>query len=86
MEVTYIVVITLMTYCMGAFTKAIFTSVPTRFIPLQNVIIGIISGLVCFFSELEPNLLTAIVLCLTASMGAGGYSDLSKITDSVEEL
>lgn len=78
MEVTYIVVVSLITYCMGALSKAFFTTLPNRFIPLQNVLIGAISGLVCYYSKLENDFLAAFILCITASMGAGGIADLSK--------
>ena len=35
--------------------------------------------LICFFSKLEPNFLSAIVTCLMATMSAGGVADLVKI-------
>lgn len=79
MEITYVVVISLITYCLGSVTKAFFTTIPTKFIPLQNVVIGIISAIVCYFGGLEGSLLNSFVLCLMASMGAGGISDLSKV-------
>lgn len=86
MEVTYIVVISLITYCLGAVTKAFVEQVPNKFLPLQNVVIGIVSGLICFFAGLEASILSSLVLCLMASMGAGGIADLSKINENVEEI
>lgn len=82
MEVTYIIVISLITYCLGAVTKVFVEQIPSKFIPLQNVVIGLTSGLICFFAGLEANLLSSIVLCLMAAMGAGGIADLSKINAS----
>lgn len=86
MEITYVVVISLITYCLGAVTKVFVNSVPSKFIPLQNVVIGVISALICFFAGLETNLLSAFVLCLLASMGAGGIADLSKVSITDETV
>lgn len=79
MEITYIIIIGIIAYVFGAITKAFIDTVPNKYIPIQNVIIGIISALVCYFTKVEPNLLQAIVLCLVATMGAGGISDLINI-------
>ena len=76
MEITYVVVISIVTYVLGAITKTFIEKIPNRFIPLQNVIIGLISAFICYFTKVEPNLLQAIVLCLVATMGAGGIADL----------
>lgn len=82
MEITYVVIISIITYIFGAITKCFVDSVPNKFIPIQNVVIGVVAGLICYFTKIEPNLLQAIVLCLVASMGAGGVADLSKLKDS----
>ena len=79
MEITYVVIITLVAYVLGSITKIFITTIPNKYIPLQNVIIGIISALICYFTKIETNLLQAIVLCLMATMGAGGIADLIKI-------
>ena len=55
------------------------TVIPNKYIPLQNVIIGLISAFVCYFTKIETDLLQAIVLCLISTMGAGGIADLIKI-------
>lgn len=82
MEIDYIMIITLVTYVLGAFTKCFVNALPTKFIPLQNVIIGIVAGLICYFTKVEPNLLQAIALCLVASTSAGGIADLKKVRES----
>lgn len=82
MEITYVVIISIITYIFGAITKCFVNAIPTKFIPIQNVIIGIVAGLVCYFTKVESNLLQAVVLCLVASMGAGGVADLSKVKES----
>lgn len=80
MQITYVVIVTIITYIFGAITKVFIDVVPNKFIPLQNVIIGIVSGLICYFTGIEPDLLTALVLCFMSAIGAGGIADLTKIT------
>lgn len=79
MEVTYIVVITIVAYILGSITKIFIDKIPNKYIPLQNVFVGLTSALICYFTKIETNLLQAIVLCLMATMGAGGIADLIKI-------
>ena len=79
MEVTYIVVITIVAYILGSITKIFIDKIPNKYIPLQNVFVGLTSALICYFMKIETNLLQAITLCLMATMGAGGIADLMKI-------
>ena len=79
MEITYVIVISIIAYIFGAITKAFVERIPNKFIPLQNVIIGLIAGLICYFTKIEADLLQSIVLCLVATMGAGGIADLISI-------
>lgn len=79
MEITYVVIIAIIAYIFGAITKLYVEEIPNKFIPIQNVIIGAISAIICYFTGIEPNLLQAIVLCLVATMGAGGVADLINI-------
>ena len=72
------VIIALVAYILGAITKAFISAIPNRFIPLQNLIIGIISAIVCVYIKIEPNFITALVACLMATMSAGGVSELIK--------
>lgn len=81
MEITYVIVIAIIAYIFGAITKIFIDSIPNKYIPIQNVIIGVISAIICYFTGIEPNLLQAIVLCLVATMGAGGVADLINIKD-----
>ncbi len=78
MEITYVIIIALVAYILGAITKIFIDNVPNKYIPIQNVIVGIISALICYFTKIEPNLLQSFVLCLIATMGAGGIADLYK--------
>lgn len=79
MEITYVVIIAIVAYILGAITKIFIDNVPNKYIPIQNVVVGVISALICFFTDIEPNLLQAFVLCLVATMGAGGIADLINI-------
>lgn len=84
MEITYIVIIAIVAYICGAITKVFIDKIPNKYIPLQNVIIGIVSALICYFAKVETNFLQAFVLCLMATMGAGGIADLTKINKEEE--
>ncbi len=81
MQITYLVIISLITYILGAFNKLKWTKIPNKYIPLQNVFIGLISGFICYFFKVETNLLNSLVLCLSATMSAGGIADLTKMKD-----
>ena len=72
MEITYVIII------------AIIDEIPNKYIPIQNVVIGLISAIICYFTGIEPNLLQAIVLCLVACMGAGGIADLINLKNKEE--
>lgn len=85
MEVTYVVIVSIFTYILGAITKIKFEVIPNKYIPLQNVVIGILSSLFCYFTKVEPNFLQSFVLCMTASMGAGGIADLTKVNRGENE-
>lgn len=79
MEITYVIIIAIVAYILGAITKIFIDAVPNKYIPIQNVIVGIVSALICYFTGIETNLLQAIVLCLVATMGAGGIADLVNV-------
>ena len=79
MEITYIIIVGIVAYIFGAINKLFVNEVPNKFIPIQNVGIGLVSGIICYFTKIEPNLLQAIVLCFIATMSAGGIADLTKI-------
>ena len=85
MEITYVIIIAIIAYVFGAITKIFVDNIPNKYIPIQNVIIGIISAIICYFTGIEPNLLQAIVLCIVATMGAGGIADLINIKNKEEQ-
>lgn len=79
MEITYVIIIGIIAYIFGAITKMFVDSIPNKYIPIQNVAIGIISAVICYFTGIETNLLQSLVLCIVACMGAGGVADLINI-------
>lgn len=85
MEITYVIIIAIIAYIFGAITKLFVDSIPNKFIPIQNVVIGVISAIICYFTGIEPNLLQAIVLCVVATMGAGGVADLINIKNKEDK-
>ena len=52
---------------------------PNKFIPIQNVVIGIVSGIICFFLKLDDNLLNSILVGLMSTISAGGIADLIEV-------
>ena len=78
MEITVALIITALTLVAGEITK--LTNIPNKYIPLQNLIIAVISSIVCIVFKVE-NLspLEAIITCIFATMSAGGIADLKKI-------
>lgn len=78
MEITYAIIVSVVTYVLGAITKIFINKVPNKYIPIQNIVIGIISGCICFWTHIENNFFDSIVLCLMASTAAGGIAELVK--------
>lgn len=76
MTISLSVIIMLVAYIFGAITKIFIENVPNKFIPIQNVVIGILSGVVCYFLYIDDNLLNSIVVCIMSTMSAGGIADL----------
>ena len=79
MTITYIIIVAIIAYVFGAITKCFIEEIPNKFIPIQNVLVGVVSALICYFYKIETDLLQSVVLCLIATMGAGGIADLTKL-------
>jgi RsiW-degrading membrane proteinase PrsW (M82 family) len=83
-QLTYVVAIALITYVCGAITKSFIGTIPNKYIPMQNVIIGVLSGLVCYFVpafNMTGTLLSDVVMCMLTSCGVNGLHQLSKIKE-----
>lgn len=79
MTITLSVVIMLVAYIFGAITKIFIDKLPNKYIPIQNVIIGIISGIICFYLDIDNNILNSILVGIMSTMSAGGIADLIEV-------
>ena len=66
MEVTYMLIVSVVAYILGAVDRLFMETIPNRFIPIQNVIVGIISGIVCYFADIETNLFNSIIVFISS--------------------
>ena len=81
MEITIALVVMAITLLLGEITKV--TTIPNKYIPLQNVFIAIASAIVCIIFKVEGmGVLETIITCIFASMSAGGIVDIKKIGES----
>ena len=85
MELTIKTVIIAVTLFLGQITKK-FKWFDKRYIPWQNLVIGLVSGVICYLTDLEANLATSLVKCIVASYAAGGLYDNIKIEPIEEEF
>lgn len=74
MELTTNMIIVAVTLFLGQLTKKLGW-IDKKYIPWQNLVIGLISGVICWVCELEANLPIALVKCVVASYAAGGAYD-----------
>jgi len=74
MELTITSIIAFVTLILGEITKK-FKWINKKFIPYQNLVIGLISGVICYFTGLKENIIISIVTCIIASYSAGGIYD-----------
>ena len=79
MEMTVALIVMAVTLVAGEITK--ITEIPNKYIPLQNLIIAVISSIVCITFKVENlGILETLITCIFACMSAGGIADLKKIT------
>ena len=72
-ELIFALVQAIVTAILGAILKE--KVVPSRFVPIQNLIIGLISAGIAVYFDLFANVPMAIVTCLAISLGVGGGYD-----------
>ena len=81
MEITidliFALVQAIITAVLGTFLKD--SVVPSKWIPIQNIVIGLISCVIAIYFRLFANIPTAIVTCLAISLGVGGTYDVIQI-------
>lgn len=74
MEVSVSSVISFVTLFMGYISKK-FTLIDKKYIPIQNLFIGLLSGLLIYFISLNNNLFNSVIIAVISSMSAGGIYD-----------
>lgn len=80
MEITIALIVMAVTLVAGEITKV--TTIPNKYIPLQNIVIAIISSIICIVFKVEGmSALETILTCIFATMSAGGIADLKKIKE-----
>lgn len=80
MQITVALVVMAVTLVAGEITK--MTSLPNKYIPLQNIIIAIIASIVCIVFKVENlSALETVLTCVFATMSAGGIADMKKIVE-----
>lgn len=84
MEITVAIIIMALTLVAGEITK--ITSIPNKYIPLQNLIIAVLASIICIAFQVENmTVLETIVTCVFGTMSAGGIADLRKVKEDKEE-
>lgn len=80
MQITIALVVMAVTLVAGEITK--LTSLPNKYIPLQNIIIAIVASIVCIVFKVENmGALETVLTCVFATMSAGGIADMKKVIE-----
>lgn len=77
LELIFAVVTAVITGLLGAIMKN--RVVPSKYIPIQNILIGILSGLIAVYFKLFNDIPTAIIMSLAIALGVGGGYDALQI-------
>ena len=67
----------IITAIIGVFTKD--TLIDSKYIPIQNLIIGIVSGFLAIVTGIYDNTINAILIGIAISFGVGGAYDMVQI-------
>ena len=80
-EMILAVVTGVITYIFGLVSKK-FNIVESKYIPVQNAVIGIVAGAICYMLKVnDSDIVTSIIFCLVGAMASGGTYDLAKTGD-----
>lgn len=77
LELIFGVVQAIVTGILGAFTKK--GVIPKKYIPIQNILIGLIAGLLALYFNIHKECGMALFTCLAISLGVGGGYDVIQI-------
>jgi hypothetical protein len=76
-ELIFAVVTAVVTGVLGAITKK--RVIPSKYVPLQNILIGILSGLIARYFGLFQDIPTAILIMVATALSVGGAYDALQI-------
>lgn len=82
-ELIFMVVTAVVTAVVGAVVKD--RALPARFIPIQNIVIGIIAAVVATYFNLFDNYAVAILVSLATALGVGGAYDATQTKMKAEK-
>lgn len=67
----------IITAIIGMFTKD--TIVDSKYIPIQNLVIGVLSGILAIVTGIYDNTINAMLIGIAISFGVGGAYDMVQI-------
>lgn len=67
----------IITAIIGVFTKD--TLIDSKYIPIQNLVIGILSGFLAIVTGIYDNTINAMLIGIAISFGVGGAYDMVQI-------
>lgn len=80
MNITIALIVTAITLVAGEIIKV--TSIPNKYIPLQNIAIAMMASGICIIFKVENlGILETVISCIFATMSAGGIADIKKIKE-----
>ncbi|MFI3260643.1 MAG: hypothetical protein R3Y13_02915 [bacterium] len=86
MHITYIVIISIITYIMAAINDLFFDKIPSKYIPFQNILIGFISSVVCYYYGLFDDFFTSLIMCLYASVSVAGIREIELLLKNSKDV
>ena len=78
MELTVSGIVAFVTLILGQITKKLGL-VNKKYIPIQSVVIGLVSGLITWLTDLDTNIVSAMITCLISSLCASGLYDVAEL-------
>lgn len=78
MELTVSGIIAFVTLILGQITKKLGL-VDKKYIPVQSFVIGLLSGVIVYLTDLDTNFLSAMITCIISSLCASGLYDVAEI-------
>lgn len=78
MELTISGIIAFVTLILGQMTKKLGL-VDKKYIPVQSLVIGLLSGFLVYMVDLDTNIVSAMITCIISSLSASGLYDFAEI-------